>query len=407
MDTFQLVEDQSEDPDQNNLVNIKVIGVGGGGGNAVIHMVETGVEGVEFICANTDAQVLNRITPEVIKLQIGASLTDGLGAGANPEVGRDSAEEDNERIARLLEGSNMVFVAAGMGGGTGTGAAPVVARIAREMGILTVGVVTKPFSFEGKKRMDIANAGIAELTEYVNSLVVIPNEKLLPTLGKAVTLQDAFSAANDVLRSAVQGITDIMVRPSLINVDFADVRTVMLERGKAMMGTGRATGEHRAREAATRALSCPLLEDIDMKGARGILANITAGSSIMLTEHMEVGELINEIASPDATIVIGTAIDESMGDDLQVTVVATGLEPPKPASSEPSFSFGAQTETPAQEAPVQKPVVREQEAVREPVHEEAEAAAPSRATASAVREKVNTSQVTIPPFIRRRREGTD
>jgi cell division protein FtsZ len=303
---------------------IKVVGVGGGGGNAVKHMIGNQVEGVEFVCANTDAQALKDVDTRTV-LQLGNAVTKGLGAGANPEVGRQAAMEDRERIAEVLNGADMVFITAGMGGGTGTGAAPVVAEVAKEMGILTVAVVTKPFPFEGKKRLAIADAGIKELQERVDSLITIPNEKLLAVLGKTTSLLDAFKAANDVLLGAVQGIADLIMRPGMINVDFADVRTVMSEMGMAMMGTGTAKGENRAREAAETAIRSPLLEDINLQGARGILVNITAGLDLSLGEFSEVGDTVEEFASADATVVVGTVIDPEMSDELRVTVVATGL----------------------------------------------------------------------------------
>tara|TARA_R110002094_G_scaffold16642_4_gene28192 strand:+ start:1231 stop:2388 length:1158 start_codon:yes stop_codon:yes gene_type:complete len=303
---------------------IKVIGVGGGGGNAVKHMIENSVEGVDFICANTDAQALSDIRSKTV-LQLGGAITKGLGAGANPEIGRAAALEDRERIADALRGADMVFITAGMGGGTGTGGAPIVAEVAREMGILTVAVVTRPFPFEGKKRLAIALDGVQELQQHVDSLITIPNEKLLEVLGKSTSLLDAFKEANDVLLGAVQGIADLIIRPGMINVDFADVRTVMSEMGMAMMGTGSARGENRAREAAERAINSPLLDDIDLRGARGILVNITAGLDLSLGEFSEVGDTIEEFASDDATVVVGTVIDPNMTDELKVTVVATGL----------------------------------------------------------------------------------
>ncbi len=303
---------------------IKVIGVGGGGGNAVKHMIENLVEGVDFICANTDAQALSDIRSKTV-LQLGGAITKGLGAGANPDVGRAAALEDRDRIADALRGADMVFITAGMGGGTGTGGAPIVAEVAREMGILTVAVVTRPFPFEGKKRLAIAEAGVRELQQHVDSLITIPNEKLLEVLGKSTSLLDAFKEANDVLLGAVQGIADLIIRPGMINVDFADVRTVMSEMGMAMMGTGSARGENRAREAAERAINSPLLDDIDLRGARGILVNITAGLDLSLGEFSEVGDTIEEFASDDATVVVGTVIDPNMTDEIKVTVVATGL----------------------------------------------------------------------------------
>ena len=304
---------------------IKVVGVGGGGGNAVNHMVESNIEGVEFICANTDAQALKRVAAKTV-IQLGDEITKGLGAGANPEVGRQAAMEDRERIAELLNGADMVFITAGMGGGTGTGGAPVVAQIAKELGILTVAVVTRPFPFEGPKRMRVAEEGMKELSEHVDSLITIPNEKLLSVLGKNASLLTAFSAANDVLLGAVQGIAELITSPGIINVDFADVRTVMSEMGMAMMGTGGATGENRARDAAEKAIRSPLLEDIDLHGARGILVNITAGPDLSIGEFNDVGATVQEFASQDATIVVGTSIDMELTDELRVTVVAAGLE---------------------------------------------------------------------------------
>ncbi|WP_018015256.1 cell division protein FtsZ [Teredinibacter turnerae] len=315
---------------------IKVVGVGGGGGNAVKHMISNAVDGVEFICANTDAQALKDVDARTV-LQLGHGITKGLGAGANPDIGRQAAMEDRERITEVLQGADMVFITAGMGGGTGTGGAPVVAEIAKELGILTVAIVTKPFPFEGRKRMKIADEGIKQLQDRVDSLITIPNEKLLAVLGKATTLLDAFKAANDVLLGAVQGIADLIIRPGMINVDFADVRTVMSEMGMAMMGSGTAAGENRAREAAEAAIRSPLLEDINLQGARGILVNITAGMDLSLGEFTEVGDTIEEFASHDATVVVGTVIDPEMNNELRVTVVATGLgaevraEKPAPA----------------------------------------------------------------------------
>ncbi|MAZ06534.1 cell division protein FtsZ [Marinobacter sp. SS8-8] len=315
---FELVDNV-----QQNAV-IKVVGVGGGGGNAVRHMLNSDIEGVEFICANTDAQALTDMDARQI-IQLGGNITKGLGAGANPEVGRQSALEDRDRIAEAIKGADMVFITAGMGGGTGTGAAPIVAEVARELGILTVAVVTKPFMFEGGKRMSVAESGLKELEESVDSLITIPNEKLLAVMGKKTSLLDAFAAANDVLLGAVQGIADLITRNGMINVDFADVKTVMSEMGMAMMGTARATGENRAREAAEAAIRSPLLEDINLQGAKGILVNITAGMDLNLGEFSEVGDIVREFASDSATVVVGTVIDPEMTDELKVTVVATGL----------------------------------------------------------------------------------
>jgi cell division protein FtsZ len=303
---------------------IKVIGVGGGGGNAVSHMAKSGIEGVEFICVNTDAQALKHSQVK-ISLQIGCNITKGLGAGANPEVGRQAAMEDRDRIIELIEGCDMLFITAGMGGGTGTGAAPVVAQVARELGILTVAVVTKPFTMEGGKRQSIADNGITELSRHVDSLITIPNQKLLSVLGGSTTLLEAFKRANEVLQGAVQGIAELITRPGLINVDFADVRTVMSETGLAMMGSGVGTGENRARAAAEMAISSPLLEDINLAGAHGILVNITAGLDLSIGEFEEVGNTVKQFAADDATVVVGTVIDPALEGELRVTVVATGL----------------------------------------------------------------------------------
>lgn len=316
---FELTDSKPE-----NAV-IKVFGVGGGGCNAVKYMLShKKTEGVEFYCANTDKQALN---DPIVKhpIQLGEQITKGLGAGANPEIGRKAAEEDRERIKETLKGSDMAFIAAGMGGGTGTGAAPVVAQIAKELGILTVGIVTKPFTFEGSQRARAAEEGIQQLSKHVDSLIIIPNDKLLSVLGKKVTLLNAFDAANNVLNGAVQGIADLITRPGLINVDFADVRTVMSEMGMAVMGTGEAVGEHRAREAAELAVASPLLEDINLAGARGILVNITAGPDMSIGEFEQVGDVVKGFISNDATVVVGTVIDPTLTDSLRVTVIVTGL----------------------------------------------------------------------------------
>lgn len=315
---FELMDSYSQ-----NAV-IKVIGIGGGGGNAVQHMVEADIEGVDFICANTDSQALESMNARTT-LQLGKSITKGLGAGANPDIGRQAAMEDRDRIQEVITGSDMLFITAGMGGGTGTGAAPVVAQVAKEMGILTVAVVTRPFPFEGGKRLNSAELGISELSQYVDSLITIPNEKLLSVLGKDVSLLSAFKSANNVLLGAVQGIAELITRPGLINVDFADVRTVMSEMGMAMMGSGSASGAERAREASEAAINSPLLEDIDLMGAHGILVNVTAGLDLSIGEFEEVGNTVKEFASENATVVVGTVIDPDMQEDLRVTVVATGL----------------------------------------------------------------------------------
>jgi cell division protein FtsZ len=308
----------------NQAAVIKVIGVGGGGGNAVQHMLSGSIEGVEFICANTDAQALNNSDAKT-SLQLGRNITKGLGAGADPEIGRQAALEDRDRVMDLLEGADMVFITAGMGGGTGTGAAPIVAQVAKEMGILTVAVVTRPFLFEGKKRAQIADDGIKELGQFVDSLITIPNEKLLAVLGRDISLLNAFGAANDVLLGAVQGIAELITCPGLINVDFADVKTVMSEMGMAMMGSGKAQGEDRATVAAETAISSPLLEDVNLSGARGILVNITAGMDMTIGEFDEVGNTVKQFASENATVVVGTVIDPDMSGEMRVTIVATGL----------------------------------------------------------------------------------
>jgi cell division protein FtsZ len=320
---FELVENYTPG------ATIKVVGIGGGGGNAVNQMVDASIEGVEFICVNTDAQALRNFTGKST-LQIGSSVTKGLGAGANPEVGRQSALEDRDRISEMLAGSDMVFITAGMGGGTGTGAAPVVAQTAKEMGILTVAVVTRPFPFEGQRRLAVAQQGIDELSHHVDSLITIPNAKLLSVLGSEISLLNAFKAANQVLSGAVQGIAELITRPGLINVDFADVRTVMSEMGMAMMGSGTASGEDRALMAAQAAIGSPLLEDVNLSGACGILVNVTAGMTMTMQEFEEVGTTIADLASDDATVVIGTVIDPDMSDEIRVTVVATGLGEQKP-----------------------------------------------------------------------------
>ncbi len=368
---------------------IKVIGVGGGGGNAVKHMIANQVEGVDFICANTDAQALTDICSRTV-LQLGNNITKGLGAGANPEVGRKAAMEDRDRIQEALEGADMVFITAGMGGGTGTGGAPVVAEVARELGILTVAVVTKPFPFEGRKRMEIAEQGMRELREHVDSLITIPNEKLLTVLGKSTSLLDAFKAANDVLLGAVQGIADLIIRPGMINVDFADVRTVMSEMGMAMMGSGIATGENRAVEAAEAAIRSPLLEDVNIQGARGILVNITAGLDLSLGEFADVGDTVKEFASDQATVVVGTVIDPEMSNELRVTVVATGLDgglddiPLKVVENKPS-----EPKTASDYRQLDRPTVMRKTAVAR------------ETSAAAALEDKNMEYLDIPAFLRR------
>lgn len=390
-DMFEL----ADEPQQNAV--IKVIGVGGGGGNAVQHMVVNNVEGVEFICANTDSQALRKVEARSV-IQLGSAVTKGLGAGANPEVGRQAAMEDRERIAEAISGADMIFITAGMGGGTGTGGAPVVAEVAKELGILTVAVVTKPFPFEGKKRSLIAEQGLAQLAESVDSLITIPNEKLLSVLGKNSSLLDAFSAANDVLLGAVQGIADLIMRPGMINVDFADVRTVMSEMGQAMMGTGSATGDNRAREAAEAAIGSPLLEDVDLQGARGILVNVTAGLDLTLGEFTEVGQVIEAFASEHATVVIGTVIDHDLVDELKVTVVATGLGV-KPAVAEKPKKVVDNTAAvePAKKVPT---TVADYAELDKPAHIRNQAAKALAPRADSGKEK-DMDYLDIPAFLRR------
>jgi len=356
-------------PSQN--AKILVLGVGGGGGNAIEHMIAEDIEGVEFVCANTDAQALTRSSAK-IRIQLGEEITKGLGAGADPDIGRKAAEECREKLRETLSGSDMIFITAGMGGGTGTGAAPIVAELAKELGILTVAVVTKPFVFEGRKRMDIADQGIKSLGQYVDSLITIPNNKLLTVLGKNVTLLNAFKAANNVLLGAVQGIADLITRPGLINVDFADVRTVMSEMGMAMMGTGVSSGENRAREAAEAAIASPLLEDVDFTGARGVLVNITAGLDMSIGEFEAVGEAIKAFTSENATVVVGTVIDPDMSDELRVTVVVTGLGTHSPSAQNASRPMrGARTDGTVDYHQLDRPAyLRNQEPLKRPVEVE-------------------------------------
>jgi cell division protein FtsZ len=381
---------------------IKVIGVGGGGGNAVNHMVKSNIEGVEFICANTDAQALKSIGARTI-LQLGTGVTKGLGAGANPEVGRQAALEDRERIAEVLQGTNMVFITTGMGGGTGTGAAPIIAEVAKEMGILTVAVVTRPFPFEGRKRMQIADEGIRLLSESVDSLITIPNEKLLTILGKDASLLSAFAKADDVLAGAVRGISDIIKRPGMINVDFADVRTVMSEMGMAMMGTGCASGPNRAREATEAAIRNPLLEDVNLQGARGILVNITAGPDLSLGEYSDVGSIIEAFASEHAMVKVGTVIDPDMRDELHVTVVATGLGAKfeKPVKVIVNTMHSSVASQPQQQAPSRQeaPAVNYRDLDRPTVmRNQAQAGA---ATAATMTPQDDLAYLDIPAFLRR------
>ena len=397
---------------------IKVIGVGGGGGNAVEHMVNSQVQGVDFICANTDKQALTKMNARTL-LHLGDSVTRGLGAGANPEVGRQAAVEDRDRIRESLSGSDMVFITAGMGGGTGTGGAPVVAEVAREMGILTVGVVTKPFPFEGKKRMDVAEQGIEALSHHVDSLITIPNGKLLQVLGK-VSLVDAFKAANNVLQGAVQGIADMILNPGVINVDFADVRTVMSEQGLAMMGTGSARGEERARIATEMAIHSPLLDDVQLKGARGVLVSIAANDSLGLDEFSTVGDIVSEFASESATVVIGTILDETLGDEIRVTVVATGLPKAssvaRPAQSKLGMSLvpsaaaavSAPVAAPVQQQPAQQPVqqVANGQPAPQPAHDpyadlDTPAYLRQQKVANGAPRRTDMNLLNIPAFLRR------
>ncbi|MEW5823375.1 MAG: cell division protein FtsZ [Pseudomonadota bacterium] len=352
---FELVDSYSDN------ANIKVIGVGGGGNNAVVHMLSKSIEGVDYICANTDAQALKKSEAR-IQLQIGANITKGLGAGANPELGRQAALEDRDRIQEVISGADMLFVTTGMGGGTGTGAAPVIAQIAKDMGILTVAVVTRPFSFEGKKRMDQAQQGIAEMEKHVDSLIIIPNDKLLTVMGKQASLIEAFNSANEVLYTAVQGISELITRPGLINLDFADVRTTMTEMGPAMMGVGIGTGENRAREAAEAAIHSPLLDDVSLTGARGILVNITSSGDLSIGEFMEIGDVVRELASDEATVKVGTAIDPELNGELRVTLVATGLRrngvvEAAPAKPRVVVSNEVRQDAPASAGPAARPAV--------------------------------------------------
>jgi len=394
---FELMDTNGQD------AIIKVIGVGGGGGNAVSQMVESSIEGVDFIYANTDSQALKNSNVKTI-LQLGADITKGLGAGADPRVGKEAALEDKERIHDALDGADMVFITAGMGGGTGTGAAPVVAQVARALGILTVAVVTKPFAFEGAKRMKVAVEGISDLANHVDSLITIPNEKLLAVLGKEMSLLNAFKAANDVLLNATQGIAELITRPGLINVDFADVKTVMAEMGQAMMGTGIASGEQRAREAAEAAINSPLLEDIDLAGAKGILVNITAGMNLSIGEFDEVGNTVRDFADDDAVVVVGTVIDPDLSEELRVTVVATGLgernkaELSRPAAGESPLHLVSRGSTGTESV---TPDYRDMErpAVYRKGHQGATAAAIAHAYPDAVGE-TDLDYLDIPAFLR-------
>jgi len=382
---------------------IKVLGVGGGGGNAVAHMAKCGIEGVDFICVNTDAQALKHSQVKT-SLQIGCNITKGLGAGANPEVGRQAAMEDRDRIIELIEGCDMLFITAGMGGGTGTGAAPVVAQVARELGILTVAVVTRPFTMEGGKRASIADLGIGELSKNVDSLITIPNQKLLSVLGGQTTLLDAFKRANEVLQGAVQGIAELITRPGLINVDFADVRTVMSETGLAMMGSGIGTGDHRARVAAEMAVSSPLLEDINLAGARGILVNVTAGLDLSIGEFEEVGNTVKQFAADDATVVVGTVIEPEMKGELRVTVVATGLGRTATKTAAPAVAAPQPGVATRRHADVKLVAARARQAPPDYSHLDRPAVQrqqTQRAVGDGLRAPVSEDVLDIPAFLRR------
>ncbi len=383
---------------ENQGAVIKVVGVGGGGGNAVSHMLNTGIEGVDFICVNTDAQAIKHSRVKM-GLQIGCNITKGLGAGADPEVGRQAAMEDRDRIIELIEGSDMLFITAGMGGGTGTGAAPVVAHVAKELGILTVAVVTKPFDMEGSKRSAIAEQGIAELARHVDSLITIPNQKLLTVLGGDVTLLDAFKSANQVLQGAVQGIAELITRPGMINVDFADVRTVMAETGMAMMGSGAASGDNRAREAAEAAVSSPLLEDVNLSGAHGLLINVTAGMDLRTSEFSTVGDTVKQYASEDANVVVGCVIDPELRDEIRVTVVATGIGrpcaqvQPQPDSRRMTVMGSGRSRSPSLDELTVPTYIRNQR--------EQQTVSPRRAVGDGLNPADDVSLLDIPAFLRR------
>lgn len=384
---------------------LKVIGVGGGGGNAVEHMLlSKNIDGVEFICANTDAQALRGLHADRV-IQLGAEITKGLGAGANPEIGRQAALSDTDQIKALLENTDMVFITAGMGGGTGTGAAPVIAQIAKEMGILTVAVVTRPFHFEGKKRMDVAEKGIKELAACADSLIIIPNNKLLTVLGKNMSLLNTFKAANNVLHGAVQGIAELITRPGLINVDFADVRTVMSETGMAMMGTGIASGENRAQMAAQAAISSPLLDldemmpNASLSGARGVLVNITAGLNMSIGEFEEVGNVIKELTSENATVVVGTVIEPEMSDSdsLRVTIVVTGLEPARDTGAVKTTTDQNTEVTSKSDGNIDYKELERPTAFRKQ-------AAKQRSSTEPTSQQLNSDYLDIPAFLRRQEE---
>jgi cell division protein FtsZ len=390
----------ADTPNQNAV--IKVIGLGGAGGNAVEHMMEQVVDGVEFIVANTDAQALKKAKAQTV-VQLGNNMTKGLGAGANPEIGRQAAEEDKEQLREIIGGADMIFITAGMGGGTGTGAAPVVAELAKEMGILTVAVVTRPFAFEGKVRMHVAEEGIRQLEQYVDSLITIPNNKLLSVLGKSVSLLNAFKEANNVLHGAVQGIADLITRPGLINVDFADVRTVMSEMGMAMMGTGFGSGDNRAKQAAEAAIASPLLEDVDLTGAKGVLVNITAGPDLAIGEFEEVGELVKDFTSEGATVVVGTVIDMDMTNEIKVTVVVTGLGRVSSASVKPAPAGGrmkSRTDGTTDFQQLERPAFLRQQAT--PVQAASEQV--QKEVEVEMSEPQDVDYLDIPAFLRRREE---
>lgn len=413
------------DIDMEQFANIKVVGVGGGGNNAVNRMIESNLKGIQFIAINTDKQALYNSKAEY-KIQIGEKLTRGLGAGANPDIGAKAAEESRDDIFAALQGADMVFVTAGMGGGTGTGAAPIVAEIAKEMGILTVGVVTKPFTFEGKRRMMHADKGTEELKKRVDTLVTIPNDRLLQVVEKRTSIVDAFKYADDVLRQGVQGISDLIAIPGLVNLDFADVKTIMFERGLAHMGIGRASGEHRATEAAKQAIHSPLLETT-INGAKGVLLNITGGATLSLFEVTEAAEVIQESSDQDANIIFGAVIDEALKDEIKITVIATGFDDPvhkyvpldkkerigsapqrafeKSILLQRELEYGHPTETHASPQPVAQPVEAAPAPVAVPVQQEVQPVAPVVApVVEPVTEvKSETDEFEIPTFLRRKR----
>lgn len=381
-----------------SFARIKVVGVGGGGSNAVNRMIEEGIQGVDFVSVNTDAQAL-LLSKAPTRVRIGDKLTRGLGAGGNPDVGRKAAEETAEELYNVMKGSDMVFVTAGLGGGTGTGAAPIVAQIAREVGALTIGVVTRPFTFEGARRMQSCEAGMANLKEHADTLIVIPNDRLLQIVDKRVSLQDSFRVADDVLRQGIQGISELITVPGLINLDFADVKAIMSEGGAALMAVGKANGEDRARVAAEQAISSQLL-DITIDGARGVLFNVTGGPNMTLFEVNQAAAIIRETAHPDVNMIFGAVIDPNMGDDIRVTVIATGFERsgvPRRALERPVTQRGVNTSTPFFR-PVENVSVESQPAPMPPAQPKPTAPAPEFKP-----QTLNTEDLDIPTFLRNRK----